>query len=150
MLYPVKFVFVKVRFGTCFTRSGPPAVCVAVSCSWLSAVIAMGMLCTSAPPSVDDEVHTRRAGVGVQGGFEIACRDIEIGGPGRRCEQKRARSSQKKRFWICRMFHNPPCFTMGYFDRTISSPCFSTFSPNTARVVPANDAASSFLKVPLI
>ncbi len=58
ILYPVKFVLENVRFGTCFTRSGPPAVCVSVNCSCESAVIAIGTDCTSAPPSFDDVTVT--------------------------------------------------------------------------------------------
>ena len=46
-----------VMFGTCFTRSGPPAVCVAVNCSCESAVIEIGMFCTS-PPIFDDVTVT--------------------------------------------------------------------------------------------
>src|SRR5580692_2740641 len=57
MLYPEKLVFVNVMFGTCLMRSGPPAVCVAVNCSWDSAVIEIGMFCTS-PPIFDDVTVT--------------------------------------------------------------------------------------------
>src|SRR5580692_6869338 len=57
MLYPAKLVFVNVMFGTCLIRSGPPVVCVAVNCSCDSAVIEIGIFCTS-PPILEDVTVT--------------------------------------------------------------------------------------------
>src|SRR5580692_301486 len=79
MLYPEKFVFVNVIFGTCFTRSGPPAVCVVVSCSCDNAVIEIGMFCTS-PPIFDDVTVTVSREVPDAVGAEAAatCTDDEL------------------------------------------------------------------------
>ena len=61
----------KVMFGTCLIRSGPPAVCVAVNCSCDSAVIEIGMFCTS-PPIFDDVTVTVSSAVPTGAGAEAA------------------------------------------------------------------------------